>query len=176
MEKYDIAIIGGGILGTTISYWLSTLYDIKVCVIEKENTVAKHTSSRNTGVVHAPFYLDPKKRKVSAISSLISHDLWEILAKKKNLPWSEVGTIEVAIKEPQHKTLEKYLKWGAENGIPEGQLELLDSKELQKKNQISKLIQVFFVSVMYQLIMEFLQKNSKKNPKKMEQSFYSIIM
>src|SRR3970282_1899025 len=125
MEKYDIAIIGGGILGTTISYWLSTLYDIKVCVIEKENTVAKHTSSRNTGVVHAPFYLDPKKRKVSAISSLISHDLWEIL---------------------------------------------------QKKNQISKLIQVFFVSVMYQLIMEFLQKNSKKNPKKMEQSFYSIIM
>src|SRR3989344_2054176 len=146
LEKYDIAIIGGGILGTTISYWLSTLYDIKVCVIEKENTVAKHTSSRNTGVVHAPFYLDPKKRKVSAISSLISHDLWEILAKKKNLPWSKVGTIEVAIKEQQHKTLEKYLKWGAENGIPEGQLELLDSKELTK------------------------------NPKKMEQSFYSIIM
>ena len=25
MEKYDITIIGGGILGNTISYWLSTV-------------------------------------------------------------------------------------------------------------------------------------------------------
>ena len=30
------------------------------------------------------------------------------LAKKKNLPWFEVGTIEVASDEEQHKTLEKY--------------------------------------------------------------------
>jgi len=133
MEKFDVAIIGGGILGTTISYWLSTLYDIKVCVIEKESHVAQHTSSRNTGVVHSPFYLDPEKRKTSAFSSLISHDLWEILAKKKNLPWSEVGTIELAMEEEQHKTLEKYLKWGEKNGIPENQLELLDSSELIKR-------------------------------------------
>ena len=167
MEKYDIAIIGGGILGTTISYWLSTLYDIKICVIEKESTVAKHTSSRNTGVVHAPFYLDPKKRKVSAISSLISHDLWEILAKKKNLPWSEVGTIEVAIKEQQHKTLEKYLKWGAENGIPEGQLELLDSKELTKKEPNLKAYSGLFckrdVSTDYGIFTQELYKESEKN-------------
>jgi L-2-hydroxyglutarate oxidase len=167
MEKYDIAIIGGGILGTTISYWLSTLYDIKVCVIEKENTVAKHTSSRNTGVVHAPFYLDPKKRKVSAISSLISHDLWEILAKKKNLPWSEVGTIEVAIEEQQHKTLEKYLKWGTENGIPEGQLELLDSKELTKKEPNLKAYSGLFckrdASTDYGIFTKELHKESEKN-------------
>ncbi len=132
-SKYDIAIIGAGILGTTISYWLSTLYDLKVCVIEKENDVAKHTSSRNTGVVHSPFYLDPKKRKTSAVSSLVSHDLWEVFAKKKSLPWFEVGSIEVASDKQQHKTLEKYMKWSAENGIPENQVELLDSKDLLKK-------------------------------------------
>ena len=99
MKKYDIAIIGGGILGTTISYWLSTLYDIKICVIEKETDVAKHTSTRNTGVVHSPFYLDPEKRRISAISSLVSHDLWETMAKEKQLPWFEVGSIEVALEE-----------------------------------------------------------------------------
>ncbi len=133
MSKFDVAIIGAGILGTTISYWLSTLYDMKICVLEKEKQVAMHTSSRNTGVVHSPFYLDPKKRKTSAISSLISHDLWEILAKTKNLPWFKVGTIEIAIEEHQHKTLEKYVKWSSENGIPEEQVELLDSRELEKK-------------------------------------------
>jgi len=40
MGKYDIAIIGGGILGNTFSYWLSTLYDLKICVVEKEPDVA----------------------------------------------------------------------------------------------------------------------------------------
>ena len=167
MNKFDVAIIGGGILGTSISYWISALYDLKICVIEKESDVAMHASSRNTGVVHAPFYLDPKKRKVSAISSLISHDLWEILAKKKNLPWSEVGTIEVAIEEQQHKTLEKYLKWGAENGIPEGQLELLDSKELTKKEPNLKAYSGLFckrdVSTDYGIFTKELQKESEKN-------------
>ena len=167
MEKFDVAIIGGGILGTTISYWLSTLYDIKTCVIEKENAVAKHTSSRNTGVVHGPFYLDPKKRKTSAVSSLISYDLWKILAKKKNVPWSEVGTIEVAIEEPQHKTLEKYLKWGTQNGIPGEQLELLDSKGLTKKEPNLKAYSGLFckrdVSTDYGIFTKELQNESERN-------------
>ncbi len=167
MDKCDIAIIGGGILGTTISYWLSTQYDIKTCVIEKEDGVAKHTSSRNTGVVHGPFYLDPKKRRTSAISSLISYDLWKILAKKKNVPWSEVGTIEVATEEPQHKTLEKYLKWGTQNGIPEEQLELLDSKGLTKKEPNLKAYSGLFckrdVSTDYGIFTKELQNESEKN-------------
>ena len=77
MKKYDIAIIGGGILGTTISYWISNLYDSSVCVIEKESNVAKHTSGRNTGVVHTPFYLNPEKKKIFAKSAHVSHDLWK---------------------------------------------------------------------------------------------------
>ncbi len=35
MEKFDVAVIGGGILGTTISFWISNLYDLKICLIEK---------------------------------------------------------------------------------------------------------------------------------------------
>ena len=167
MSKYDIAIIGGGILGTTISYWISSLYDTNICVLEKENEVAKHTSSRNTGVVHSPFYLDPKKRRTSAISSLISHDLWAILAKKKNLPWFEVGTIEVALEEYQHKTLEKYMKWSSANGIPEEQVELLDSNELTKKEPNLEAPSGLFcsrdVSTDYGIFTKELQKESQNN-------------
>jgi len=167
LSKYDIAIIGGGILGTTISYWLSTLYDLNVCVIEKENDVAKHTSSRNTGVIHSPFYLDPKKRKTSAVSSLVSHDLWKIFAKKNDLPWFDVGTIEVASDEKQHKTLEKYIKWSAENGIPENQVKLLSSKDLLKKESnlhaYSGLYCSRDVSTDYGIFTKQLQKESEKN-------------
>ena len=131
MKKFDIAIIGGGILGTTISYWISNLYNSSVCVIDKESNVAKHTSGRNTGVIHTPFYLDPEKKKNFAKSAHISHELWKTLAKDTMSPWSEVGTIEVALNEVQHKTLEKYHKWGIQNGVSENNLSLLNSNELK---------------------------------------------
>ncbi|MFQ5475907.1 MAG: NAD(P)/FAD-dependent oxidoreductase [Nitrosopumilus sp.] len=167
MKKYDVAITGAGILGTSISYWLSALYDLNVCVIEKEDAAAKHTSSRNTGVVHSPFYLDPKKRRTSAVSSLISHDLWESFAKKKDLPWFEVGTIEVASDEKQHKTLEKYMKWSEQNGIPENQFELLDSKGLTQKESnlhaYSGLNCTRDVSTDFGILTKELQKESQNN-------------
>ena len=133
MEKYDIAIIGGGLLGTSISYWISNLYDAKVVVIEKESEVGKHTSSRNTGVVHSPFYLNPDKKAKLAKSAFLSHDMWKTFAKKKRLPWKMVGTMEVALDEAQSKILEKYLNWGPRNGISEKDIELLTHNEVTKR-------------------------------------------
>ncbi|MGQ0605484.1 MAG: NAD(P)/FAD-dependent oxidoreductase [Candidatus Nitrosotenuis sp.] len=133
LQKFDVAIIGGGILGTTVSYWISSLTNHTVCVIEKEDRVAVHASGRNTGVVHSPFYLDPQKKKKIAKASLISHDLWQDYAKKHNIHWKDTGTIEIALDESQHHTLEKYVQWGNQNGIPEHDLELLDSNQITQK-------------------------------------------
>lgn len=133
LERFDVAIIGGGILGTTLSYWLSSLFDAKICVLEKENHVAAHASGRNTGVVHSPFYIDPKKRGKIAKAALLSHDLWQEFALQNNIPWKECGTIEVALDEKQHKLLEKYMVWGKQNGIPDERMELLDSTDVMKK-------------------------------------------
>ncbi len=167
MTKYDLAIIGGGILGTSLSYWLSVLYDLKICVIEKETSVAMHTSSRNTGVVHSPFYLHPKKRSKSAKTSLISHDLWKDLAYQQKVPWNEIGTIEVAIEEAQHKTLEKYRKWGEKNGIPSQKLDLLDHQELKRKepnlDAHSGLLCKMDVSTDFGKFTQELQKLARKN-------------
>ena len=135
MKNFDIGIIGGGILGTTISYWISNLYDSSVCVIDKESDVAKHTSGRNTGVVHTPFYLDPEKKKIFAKSAYLSRNLWKTLAIQTQSPWMEIGTIEVAIDELQHKTLEKYQKWGIKNGVNEDSFLILDSSGLKQKEK-----------------------------------------
>ena len=133
MQKFDIAIIGAGVLGTTISYWLSTLYDLNICVIEKEPDVALHSSTRNSGVIHYPFYMDSKKKKNFAKAAFLSHDMWKVLAYENNIPWVQGGTIEIALDEEQHKTLEKYMVLGKENGLTEEDISILDSNELKKK-------------------------------------------
>jgi L-2-hydroxyglutarate oxidase len=131
-ENYDIAIVGGGILGVAISYWLSQLYVCSIVIIEKEGEVAKHTSSRNTGLLHRPFYLDPKKKKVFSRAAQKSYFLWKDLASKYNLPWNQVGTLEVALDEGQIKTLDKYEEWALENGVYQNEIEVLDSAQVRK--------------------------------------------
>ena len=167
MQKYDIAIIGGGILGTTISYWLSTLYDLKICVIEKEHDVALHSSTRNSGVIHYPFYLNPKQKKNFARAAFLSHDMWKVLAHEKNIPWVQGGTIEIALDEEQHKTLERYMVLGKENGLTEEDISILDSNELKQKephlNCYSGLYCTKEGSTNYGLLTKAVSELSKKN-------------
>ena len=167
MKKYDVAIIGGGILGTTISYWLSVLYDLNICVIEKEHDVALHSSTRNSGVIHYPFYLNPKQKKNFAKAAFLSHDMWKVLANEKNIPWVQGGTIEIALDEEQHKTLERYMVLGKENGLTEEDISILDSNELKQKephlNCYSGLYCTKEGSTNYGLLTKAVSELSKKN-------------
>jgi L-2-hydroxyglutarate oxidase len=165
--KFDVAIIGGGILGTSLSYWISALTNHTVCVIEKESHVAAHASSRNTGVVHSPFYLDPQKKKKIAKAALISHDLWQDYAKKHHISWKDTGTIELALDESQHHTLEKYLKWGHQNGLDDNDLELLDSGQVKQREPNVRCHSGLFckkdASTDYGMLTEQLFQESQKN-------------
>ncbi|MDG6901913.1 MAG: FAD-dependent oxidoreductase [Nitrososphaerota archaeon] len=125
-SDFDIIVVGAGVLGVTIAYWISSLYDCRIALIDQASTAGVHTSSRNTGVVHRPFYLDPRRKRMFARTSLVSHRMWGQLAKDADLPWKPVGTINVAVEEREVGTLEKYRAWGVENGMDEGELDLLD--------------------------------------------------
>ena len=129
---YDVVIIGGGILGVTISYWLAQLYDCSVALIEKETEVAKHASTRNTGLLHRPFYLNPEKKRVFSRAAQKSYFLWKDLATKYNLAWSPIGTLEVALDDQQVQTVNQYKEWAIKNGVEEDEVEVLDSKQVQK--------------------------------------------
>src|SRR5256885_893623 len=140
---------------------------MEVVVIEKEPQVAMHTSSRNTGVVHSPFYLNPEKKGKLAKAALVSHELWKRFAEKKGLTWKTVGTLEIALEDTQHKILEKYLKWGIQNGISEKDLQLLDRDEVAKKEpNVSCYSAVFCktdVAVDYGKLTQELKNESQKN-------------
>lgn len=132
-QRYNVCIIGGGILGVCIAFWLSEVYDISIIIIEKEKQVALHTSSRNTGVVHRPFYMNPTKKRIFARAAQKSYYLWSTLASQFNLTWEQRGTIEVATEDSDFGTLEQYLRWAVENGMRQKEeVEVLSSSEVAR--------------------------------------------
>jgi L-2-hydroxyglutarate oxidase LhgO len=54
---YDFLIIGGGIIGLNIAKNLKERDSTcKIVLIDKEPSLAMHSSGRNSGVLHAGFY------------------------------------------------------------------------------------------------------------------------
>jgi len=129
---YDVAVIGGGILGCSIAYFLASFSNASVVVIEQENNFGVHASRRNTGKVHAPFLYDPAKRTFTAKVALKGFDMLKKYCKANHLPFKEDGVMEVATSEGQIDTLHRYLEWGYKNGLTEDQLKFLAKEEVAK--------------------------------------------
>lgn len=58
MEKYDVIIIGAGVTGTAVARELSH-YQIKTCVLEREEDVCCGTSKANSAIIHAGYDAEP---------------------------------------------------------------------------------------------------------------------
>lgn len=129
-----VAIIGGGLLGTSIAYFLSAHAKSpeSVMLIEQEKNIAQHTSSRNTGKVHAPFLYDPAKKKTFAKAASLGYEMWEKYSAHKGLPFRSDGVLEVALDEKGIGRLHMYMEWGEANGLARSELHLLDKSEAAK--------------------------------------------
>jgi (S)-2-hydroxyglutarate dehydrogenase len=132
-SHYNIAIVGAGVLGTSIAYFLSSVYGSKVLAIEQERNVAFHTSSRNTGKVHAPFLYDPLKKKLFAKAAFLGFDMWSKYSNYKQVPFKQDGVLEVAVDQKGVDRLQKYMEWGEANGItPRDEIKLLEEADVKK--------------------------------------------
>ena len=72
--KFDIAVIGGGIVGAATFYKLQKKYPTKkIILIEKMNQLADHQTGHNSGVIHSGLYYKPGSLKarncIAAFSS-----------------------------------------------------------------------------------------------------------
>ncbi len=132
IKEPDALVIGGGVLGTSLAYWLSTLYEGKVVLLEREPSLGSVTTRRNTGVIHRPFYLDPYRKSIFAKSAQISYGMWKTLSQKYGLPWSQVGTLELALTESSMGTLDSYHTWALQNGMAEDEIRILDSNGIKE--------------------------------------------
>lgn len=131
---YRVAVIGGGVLGTSIAYFLAgqARDPGDVALIEQEQAVGRHASSRNTGKVHAPFLYDPAKKKLFVRAASMGFEMWQKFAEAKGMLFKQDGVLEVATDERGIDRLRMYMEWGQANGLEKHELRFLDKKEVTK--------------------------------------------
>ena len=115
-EIFDIAIIGGGIVGAATFYQLQKHHPtIKIILIEKEQRLAAHQTGNNSGVMHSGMYYKPGSLKakncVEGRKALVK------FAEENGIPYDVCGKIVVAADESELPYLDKIFKTGLENNI-----------------------------------------------------------
>ena len=165
--KSDITIIGAGILGVSLGYFLSHTTSKKILVLDQAPQVGFHTSSRNTGKVHAPFLYDPEKKRIFAKAAKVGFEMWETYSEQKNLPFKKDGVLEVALDEPGIKRLEKYMSWGEQNGLQKDDIILLDGTDVKKQEPEVSCQKAIFckkdASVDYGILTKNIMEDAKQN-------------
>ena len=126
---YDIAIVGGGIVGAATFYKLQSKFpDIKIILLEKETGLADHQTGHNSGVIHSGLYYKPGSLKAkNCIEG--RHEL-VAFAKEHNIAHDVCGKVVVAVDESELPFMEKIYNIGLENKI-EG-LKKLTAEEVKQ--------------------------------------------
>ena len=145
---FKVAIIGGGVLGVSIAYFLSAhaKNPESVVLLEQEKNIAQHSSSRNTGKVHAPFLYDPVKKKTFAKAAALGYEMWQKYSSFKRMPFKHDGVLEVALDDKGLDRLYKYLEWGIANGLTKNELQLLDKNEVTKTEPNVRCVSAIYCS------------------------------
>ena len=140
--RFDFGIIGGGILGLSIGRAiLENDSSKKVLIIEKENSLGYHASSRNSGVLHAGFYYSPESLKAKFCREG-NFELKQIL-RKHQIRILATGKVVVAKNAVEADRLNELLSRGVMNSVD---LELLPEKDLIKFEPLARTYEKFLWS------------------------------
>lgn len=130
MNNFDIAIIGGGIVGLTTAYTLSKKYpDKSFVVIEKENTLGAHQSSRNSGVIHSGIYYKPGSLKAQNCTK--GKQLLYDFCHEHSINYKVCGKVIVASSESELPNLTKLHERSLANGVECRSLKAEEIKEVE---------------------------------------------
>jgi glycerol-3-phosphate dehydrogenase len=126
-HKFDVAIVGGGVVGCAIARELSR-YQLKVAVLERAADVARGTSGKNSGVVHTGINVpaDSVKGKYNVAGA----QFFEQYCADLDVPFDRCGKVIVALGESELPDLEALKAKGEAIGVQ--QLEIIDRDTLKK--------------------------------------------
>jgi len=114
--QFDIAIIGGGIVGAATFYKIQKRNpSLKLALFEKEDSLAAHQTGHNSGVIHSGLYYKPGSLKArNCIEG--RHELVDF-AKTYNVDHDVCGKVVVATDEKELPHMNRIFGIGTENKI-----------------------------------------------------------
>lgn len=111
---YDVAIIGGGIVGAATLYKLQLKNpELNIVLIEKEKELADHQTGHNSGVIHSGLYYKPGSLKAKNCVEG-RHEL-VAFAKEHKVDHDVCGKVVVATKESELPFMDKIFDNGLAN-------------------------------------------------------------
>ncbi len=125
---YDVAVVGGGILGTSTAMALLKKRDLSLILLEEEECLAFHQSGRNSGVIHSGLYYRPESLK--ARFCVEGRDALIRFLREEGIPYEQCGKIVVATNEREETLLKALFERGRRNGLKG--LEILVPDEVKK--------------------------------------------
>ncbi len=125
---FDIAVIGGGVVGTAIVRELSC-YDISCVLIEKNSDVGAGTSKGNSAILHTGFDAPPGSLESRLMRR--SYERFHEIAGGLNIAIEHVGALLVAWDKDQVAEFPKILKKAHENGVTD--VAEISVQELRKR-------------------------------------------
>ncbi len=141
---YDIAVVGGGIVGLATTRELKRRFPgLSVAGVEKEDAFNKHQTGRNSGVIHSGIYYKPGsfKAKLCVEGRKLA---WEF-CDKSGIEYKQVGKLIVATGESELGRLQDLWERGQQNGV-EG-LEMLDAAGIAEREPHCRGIKAIFSPV-----------------------------
>ncbi|MBS3787383.1 NAD(P)/FAD-dependent oxidoreductase [Candidatus Bipolaricaulota bacterium] len=127
-DRYDVIIVGAGIIGTGIARELSR-YKLDVGVLEKKPDVGWGTTKANSGIIHAGY--DAKPGTVKSSFSAPGNKMYEKWTEVLSVPFKRLGSFVSTEDESQLGKLEKLLEQGEENGV-EGLEIITDRRKIEE--------------------------------------------
>jgi L-2-hydroxyglutarate oxidase len=116
-ERYDVAIVGGGILGVATAFRLTREHpDRKLILFEKEDRLAAHQTGRNSGVIHSGVYYPPGS--VKARTCVAGARMLKDFCREEGVPFVECGKVIVATDASELAALDEIHRRGLANGVP----------------------------------------------------------
>ena len=115
-ERYDLIVIGGGIVGLATAYQLLLRKpDLRLCLLEKESELGIHQTGHNSGVLHAGLYYPPGSRKARLCSE--GKRAIQIFADEHGIPYELCGKLVVALNEGELDRLADIKQRASANGV-----------------------------------------------------------
>ena len=127
-DRYDVAIIGGGIVGLATALNITDRFPrVRLVILEKEPRIAAHQTGHNSGVIHSGIYYKPGSYKARQCSE--GKGLMRQFCEAHAIKIVDCGKVIVATSPEELPRLQALYERGQANGVP---VEMIEPDRLRE--------------------------------------------